>query len=39
MLAIWPHLKWVALAQIPYFVWVSIATWLQLWITFNNWGK
>jgi tryptophan-rich sensory protein len=33
---IWKHYKWVAVAQIPYFVWVSIATVLQLSITWNN---
>jgi len=34
--AIWKHHKWIALAQVPYFVWVSLATVLQLSITFNN---
>jgi benzodiazapine receptor len=33
---IWPHYRWVSLAQIPYFVWVSLATVLQLSITWNN---
>ncbi len=33
---IWKHHRWVALAQIPYFVWVSIATVLQFTITWNN---
>jgi translocator protein len=28
--------KWVAVAQVPYFVWVSIATSLQLSITWMN---
>ncbi len=36
--AIWKHYKWVALAQVPYLVWVSIATFLQLSITWNNRG-
>jgi len=30
---------WVSLAQIPYFVWVSLATVLQLSITVMNWGR
>ena len=34
---IWKHHKWVAAAQVPYFVWVSIATVLQLSITWSNW--
>ena len=36
MLSIWPHHRWVAAAQVPYFVWVSIATALQLSITSMN---
>ncbi len=39
MVAIWRHYRWVALAQVPYFVWVSLATVLQLSITAMNWGK
>lgn len=35
--SIWPHYRWVALAQVPYFVWVSTATVLQLSITAMNW--
>ena len=31
-------LIWVAVAQVPYFLWVSIATVLQLSITWMNWG-
>jgi len=34
--AVWPHYKSIAVAQVPYLVWVSIATVLQLSITFNN---
>lgn len=34
--AIWNHHGWVAVAQIPYFVWVSIASVLQLSITWWN---
>lgn len=35
--AVWRHYRWVAAAQVPYFVWVSIATVLQLSITAMNW--
>ena len=35
---IWKHYRWVAVAQVPYLIWVSIATWLQLSITrMNRW--
>jgi benzodiazapine receptor len=34
--AIWRHHRWVALTQVPYLVWVSIATVLQLSITLLN---
>ncbi len=36
MVMIWPHYKWVALIQIPYLLWVSFATVLQLTITYLN---
>ncbi len=36
MKAIWPHHRWIALAQIPYLVWVTIASVLQFTITWNN---
>ena len=36
MLAIWPHYPWVAVAQVPYLIWVSIATALQVSITVRN---
>ncbi|MEZ6138665.1 MAG: TspO/MBR family protein [Pirellulaceae bacterium] len=36
MWAIWKHHRWVAVAQVPYLVWVSIATFLQFTITWNN---
>ena len=36
MIAIYPHMKWVAYIQIPYLLWVSFATVLQLTITFLN---
>ena len=39
MVVIWKHHKWVAVAQIPYFVWVSTATILQLSMTWMNWGS
>ena len=35
--AIWPCYKLVAVAQLPYLLWVSIATVLQLSITVMNW--
>lgn len=34
--AIWPHRRWVALANLPYLAWVSFATVLQLSITWLN---
>lgn len=37
MVVVWPHDKRVAVAQGPYFVWVSIATVLQLSIMTLNW--
>ena len=36
MLAIYPEAKWIALINIPYLLWVSFATVLQLTITFLN---
>jgi tryptophan-rich sensory protein len=36
---IWKHYPWVSIAQVPYFIWVSIATTLQIWITLANWGR
>lgn len=33
---IWRHHRWVALAQVPYFCWVTTATILQLSITWMN---
>jgi len=39
VVAVWPHFKSVAVAQGPYFLWVSIATVLQMSITWMNWGK
>lgn len=36
MIAVFPHLRWVAYIQIPYFLWVVFATVLQLTITYLN---
>lgn len=38
MVVIWRHAPWIALLQTPYFIWVSLATVLQLSITIMNWG-
>ena len=37
MAAIYRHEKWFTYIQIPYLVWVSFATILQLTITYLNW--
>ena len=36
IIAIWPFYHWIAYAQIPYLIWVSFATVLQLTITYLN---
>ncbi len=36
MIAIYPHAKWISYMQIPYLLWVSFATVLQLTITYLN---
>jgi tryptophan-rich sensory protein len=36
IIAIYPHARWVAYIQIPYLLWVSFATFLQLTITYLN---
>lgn len=36
IVAIYPHVRWVAYAQTPYLLWVSFATVLQLTITYIN---
>lgn len=36
MVAIYPHARWITYIQIPYLLWVSFATILQLTITFLN---
>jgi translocator protein len=37
MIAIWPHARWIALANTPYLLWVCFATVLQLTVTWLNW--
>lgn len=37
IVAVWRHYRCVAVAQVPYFVWVTLATVLQLSITVMNW--
>lgn len=37
MVTIYPKYKWVALINIPYLLWVSFATILQVTITVMNW--
>ncbi len=36
MVAIYPHVKWIAYIQTPYLIWVSFATVLQLTVTYLN---
>lgn len=36
MAAIWPHARWITYIQIPYLIWVSFATVLQLTVTYLN---
>jgi tryptophan-rich sensory protein len=36
MIAIYPYQRWITLVQIPYLLWVSFATVLQLTITYLN---
>lgn len=36
IVAIWPHMKWVAIMNIPYLVWVCFATVLQFTVTYLN---
>ncbi len=36
MIAIFPHARWITYIQIPYLLWVSFATVLQLTITYLN---
>jgi translocator protein len=37
MIAIYPHARCISYIQIPYLLWVSFATILQLTITYLNW--
>ena len=37
VVAVWQHYRRIALAQVPYFSWVSLATVLQFSITAMNW--
>jgi len=37
MVAIYPYAKWITYMQIPYVLWVSFATVLQLTIVYLNW--
>jgi len=39
LIAIWPHARWVAYANIPYLLWVGFATILQLTVTYLNRGN
>lgn len=36
LIAIWPHYRWIVIVNIPYLLWVSFATVLQLTITYLN---
>jgi translocator protein len=36
MAVIYPHMRWITYIQIPYLIWVSFATVLQLTITYLN---
>ncbi len=36
LIAIWPHYRWIVYVNIPYLLWVSFATVLQLTITYLN---
>jgi benzodiazapine receptor len=36
IVAVWPHIRWVAYLQPPYLIWVCIATVLQLTVTYLN---
>lgn len=36
MIAVWPHLRFVAYMNIPYLLWVSFATILQATVTYLN---
>lgn len=36
IIAIYPHVKWISYIQIPYLLWVTFATVLQLTVTYLN---
>ncbi|HLD64385.1 MAG TPA: TspO/MBR family protein [Candidatus Peribacteraceae bacterium] len=36
LVAIWPFYRWVAIANVPYLLWVSFATVLQFTVTYLN---
>ena len=36
MFVIYPHARWIAYIQIPYLLWVTFATFLQLTVTYLN---
>ena len=36
MVVIYPHFKWIALMNVPYLIWVCIATTLQFTVTYLN---
>lgn len=37
LIAIWPHMRWISFANVPYLLWGLFATVLQLTITYLNW--
>lgn len=37
MVAMWPRARWVVYVNLPYLLWVTFATVLQLTITYLNW--
>lgn len=37
LIAIWPHMRWISIANLPYLLWGLFATALQLSITYLNW--
>lgn len=37
LIAIWPHMRWISIANVPYLLWGLFATALQLTITYLNW--
>ena len=39
MIVIYPITPWVAYLGVPYLIWVSIATVLQLTVTYLNWSR